>query len=1072
MQSAPQALVVYCFCGGTNSGVLRLRLRMTTKNKQRRKTGNGGNEQQRKTTAAKTNKENPPDSWNTHLQIAMEDFVLSVLVLAVLWLFLRTRGRAADRKKLAEHNDLIGRLHQRVLLLEEAARGGTPATQQAGAERAVVRGGPFPADAVVASQASVAPQPASAPFVSAPPADAAPQDIVLPMPSAPYAPAAAAELPTEIPAAHVPVPPPPPKRHVSFEERFGQNWLNKLGIVAVVIGLAGGLGLLMRTIGPAGKSAIGIVLSFAILGGGILLERKPQYRIFARALIGGGWALTFFVTFALYHVDALQVLQSQTVDLVLMLIVAAAMVAHSLKYKSQVVTGLAFLLAFVTVGISHVTMFSLVAGALLAVGLVYVVAREYWFELGLAGLVGVYLNHFVWLHRVLPDGGQPGHPFPEFVSSAALLLFYWLIFRLFYVLRVPKTRRQELVSSFSAILNSVGLLSLLKYQSSHREWAFYGLLTLGVAEFVFAFVARRRWRGAFVVLSSIASILLLAAVPFRFSGAHWTLLWLLEAEVLFIAGLRLKEVVFRRLGVIAGFVTTAQLLVAGVAPLVDFRQAHVDTTHHLHLAITLFSAAVLFWVNSEFCTRRWDFIVADEIDRAGLVFTSYMALGVAALALWVFFPGAWTIVAWLVAVLVLAWFADRLSSRDLATQADILAASAIIRAATVNLFVHDPWHGLSLRAITVALSGVLLYVAMRRKTRAHGIVADYIAPAYSWAAAALIGTLLWYELEPIAVAVAWGVFGLLLFEVGTMLRRNYLRHQGYALLAASFVRLWFSNLNVGDASHFLSPRLYTILPLIAAYFWVYQRLHAEEQHAEFQVSSFERNAGVVAAWFGTVAASVLLYFEVRPDWVGIAWAVFALVLIALGWWLQRTLFVAQSLVLLIAAAIRELMFHLFSPEPLATAFTSSRVFCVGAACALMLVALPLAFRVRSQLAPQAAAKSDWRRYTLFRPEQSFFFTPLVLLAVLLFLQLHAGMITMGWVVLGLLAFLFALTVGERSYRLAGLALLMLGVGKIVVYDIWRVSLTDRFLTLIVMGVALLLVSFLYSRYKETILKFL
>jgi hypothetical protein len=1011
----------------------------------------------------------------------MEDFVLVVLVLAVLWLFIRTRGRAADRRKLAEHNDLIGRLHQRVLLLEEAARAASPATQQPVAEP-IVRGGPFPAAVVATSAEQGVPQLLEplvvAQTVAVPVSvsvDAVPQDIVLPMPSAPYETASAAEaaeLPTEIPAAHVPPPPPPPKRHVSFEERFGQNWLNKLGIVAVVIGLAGGLGLLLRTIGPAGKSAIGIVLSLAILGGGILLERKQQYRIFARALIGGGWALTFFVTFALYHVDALQVLQSQTVDLVLMLIVAAAMVAHSLKYKSQVVTSLAFLLAFVTVGISHVTMFSLVAGALLAVGLVYVVAREYWFELGLAGLVGVYLNHFLWLHRVLPDGGQLGHPFPEFVSSAALLLFYWLIFRLFYVLRVPKTRRQELVSSFSAILNSVGLMSLLKYQSSHPEWAFYGLLTLGVAEFVFAFVAQRRWRGAFVVLSSIASILLLAAVPFRFSGSHWTLLWLLEAEVLFIAGLRMKEVVFRRLGVIAGFVTTAQLLVTGIAPLIDFRQAHVDTTHHVHLGITLFSAAVLFWFNSEFCTRRWDFIVADEIDRAGLVFTSYMALGVATLALWVFFPGAWTILAWLVAVLVLAWFADRLSSRNLATQADILAAGAILRAATVNLFVSDHWHGLSVRAITVALSGVLLYVSMRRKTHAHGIVADYIAPAYSWAAAALIGTLLWYELEPIAVAVAWGVFGLLLFEVGTMLRRGYLRHQGYVLLAASFVRLWFSNLNVGDASHFLSPRLYTILPLIAAYFWVYQRLHAEEQRAEFPVSSFERNAGVVAAWFGTVAASALLYFEVRPDWVGIAWALFALGLIALGWWLQRTLFVAQSLVLLLAAAVRELMFHLFSPEPLATAFTSSRVFCVGAACALMLLALPLAFRVRSQLAPQAAAKSDWRRYTLFRPEQPFFFTPLVLIAVLLFIQLHAGMITMGWVVLGLLAFLFALTVGERSYRLAGLSLLMLGVCKIIIYDIWRISLTDRFLTLIVMGAALLLVSFLYSRYKETVLKFL
>jgi Predicted membrane protein (DUF2339) len=1030
----------------------------------------------------------------------MDSFVIVVLVIAVLWLFVKLRGQTANRKKLEQHSDLIGRLHQRVTALEQAA-----AAQQSSvapqAAAPVVRGGPFPASVVQPKEdlaPSIPPVTDNRDDIPSMPFGAAPEPVLLAKEDtsgdqASFAPqfssAPFLEKPSDTPSSasagnvspdlrsppdlHTTLPPAAPKRHVSIEERLGQNWLNKLGIVILVIGLAGGLGLLLRTIGPAGKSAIGVVLSLAILGGGVLLERKQQYRIFARALIGGGWALTFFVTFALYHVEAMQVLSSQGLDLVLMLIVTAAMVAHSLKYKSQVVTSLAFLLAFVTVGLSHVTMFSLVAGALLALGLVYVAAREYWFELGLAGLVGVYLNHFLWLHRVLPDGGQPGHPFPEFIPSAALLLFYWLLFRLFYVLRVPKTRSQEMVSSFTAILNSAGLLSLLKYQSSHPEWAFRGLLILGIVEFALAFLGRRKWRGSFIVLSTLASAFLLAAIPFRFSGSHWTLLWLLEAEVLFIAGVRMKEVVFRRLGVLAGFATAWQLLITGVSSVFLYRQTNVDSTHHLHLAITLFCAAVLFWLNAEFCTRRWSFVSENELDRVGLRVTSYLALIASTAGLWVCFPGTWTIVVWLLAVLALAWFADRLSARDLATQADMLAVCAIIRAAILNFSLTDHWHGLSLRAITVTLCGILLYLGMLRKTHALGLARDYIAPAYSWAAAALLGTLLWYELEPVAVAVAWGVFGLLLFELGTMLRRSYFRHQGYALLAASFVRIWFSNLNVGDASHTLSPRLYTVLPLIAAYFWVYQRLQGEPSSAETRVSRFEKNAGMIAAWLGTIAATALLYFEVRPDWVGIAWALFALVLLALGWWLKRTLFVAQSLVLLLAAAIRASMFHLFSPEPLATAFTSSRVFYVSVICVLMLLALPIAFRLRAQFALLAAdAKSGWRRYTLFRPEQPFFFVPLALIAVLLFIQLHAGMITTGWVVLGLITFVFALTVGERSYRLAGLGLLLLGVGKVILYDIWHASTNDRILTLIVMGLALLLVSFLYSRYRETILKFL
>ena len=77
----------------------------------------------------------------------MEDFVIVVLVIAVLWLFVKLRRQTANRKKLEQHSDLIGRLHQRVTALEQAAAAQqSPVAQQAAAP--VVRGGPFPASSV------------------------------------------------------------------------------------------------------------------------------------------------------------------------------------------------------------------------------------------------------------------------------------------------------------------------------------------------------------------------------------------------------------------------------------------------------------------------------------------------------------------------------------------------------------------------------------------------------------------------------------------------------------------------------------------------------------------------------------------------------------------------------------------------------------------------------------------------------------------------------------------------------------------------------------------------------------
>src|SRR5258708_942081 len=107
--------------------------------------------------------------------------------------------------------------------------------------------------------------------------------------------------------------------------------------------------------------------------------------------------LAYFTTYAMYHVPAARVLSSEAVDLVLLLVVAAAMVAHTLRYQSQVVTGMAFLLAFTTINISPGNAYSLIASAILAAALAVIAVRRRWFEMELAGMAAAFVNHFLWL---------------------------------------------------------------------------------------------------------------------------------------------------------------------------------------------------------------------------------------------------------------------------------------------------------------------------------------------------------------------------------------------------------------------------------------------------------------------------------------------------------------------------------------------------------------------------------------------------------------------------------------------------------------------------------------------------
>jgi uncharacterized membrane protein len=107
-----------------------------------------------------------------------------------------------------------------------------------------------------------------------------------------------------------------------------------------------------------------------------------------------------------------------------------------------------------------------------------------------------------------------------------------------------------------------------------------------------------------------------------------------------------------------------------------------------------------------------------------------------------------------------------------------------------------------------------------------------------------------------------------------------------------------------------------------------------------------------------------------------------------------------------------------------------------------------------------------------RPEQVQFFAPVVLLSLMLAIKMRAGMVTVSWGIEALLIIMLALAVKERSFRLTGLGLLLLCVGKIMAMDVWQLQARDRYVTLIIVGSALLLVSYLYSRYRETISQFL
>ncbi len=874
---------------------------------------------------------------------------------------------------------------------------------------------------------------------------------------------------------------------LDLEEMLGTNWLNKLGIVILVLGIAFFLAYQLRTLGPAGKVLVGFLTAAVMLGAGIWFDRKERYRILARAGIGGGWALLFFTTYAMYHVPAAKVLASQPADLMLMLVVAAAMVAHTLRYRSQVVTGLAFLLAFLTVTISHSNVYSLSAGAVLATGLVVIVGRMQWFELEVFGILASYLNHYLWLRPIIEPMQGKRHPFPEFAASAGILALYWLIFRVSYVFRRPSDERQERVSTAAALLNTALLLALFKYQSAHPEWAFWALLAIGAIETLLGQlpIVRRR-RSAVIVLPTLGVVLLIAAFPFRYSGMRLSVLWLLEAEALLLIGVWTKEVVFRRLGMLAALLVSGQMIAVDAARIFGRRADGADLRPDFGLAIVFVVAAAVFYANAHWVLRRWAELFTRDPDRRVMQRMSYVAVLMLLIAAWIAFPESWTAVAWCALGLGLSLAARRLGSpesfRELCYQANFLALASVARVLAINFDATDRYHGLTLRLLTITMVSALLYITSKwsgDSDRANGYAVggrlfssgQLMGAAYTWSASALLALLAWYELRPVGVADAWLIEGMVLLELGLTRSKLSLRLQGYAALAASFLRIFFVNLNAAGNPGEISPRFYTVVPLALGFFYSYWRLHESRENLLETERRFR--AADICCWLGTITFAALMRFELEADWVAGAWAALAFGLLAVAWTSERRVFLYQGLMVAVGVVFRTVLHNFYERSYFPAPGWESRWITVGMPIALLLAALPFAFQLRRKdEESREVGLIRLLQRIVWRPEQLFFFSAVGLLTALLATEMRHGMVTLSWGVEGLAVFVLALWLGERSFRLTGLGLLLLCAGKILLVDVWRLDPRDRYLTLIVLGGALLLVSFLYTRNREALRQYL
>lgn len=877
-----------------------------------------------------------------------------------------------------------------------------------------------------------------------------PEPVVRPKPL-PTPPTHVVPRATHVPQAHPPAPPtpplppsarpsaPPPRqasaREISsdLEQKLGTNWLNKIGITILVIGISLFLAIKFPSLTNPEKIGLGYVVSLLILGSGAYLEKKERYRIFGRALIGGGWALTFFATYAMHFVPYTRVIETQWVDLVLLFIVAAVMVVHTLRYDSQVVTGLAFLLALTTVTISQNTIYSLSAGVILALGLVAIVHRRSWFELEIFGILASYLNHFVWLTQVvIPISGRH-RIFPEFVPSCVLLCLYWAVYRWSYVARKIERDSQEAVSTVAAILNTSLLLLLFKYQSVHPEWAFYALLILGAVELAIGQLpVLRQRRAAFAILSGIGTVLLVAAIPFKYSGLDTAIIWLAEAQILLIAGVVVREQLFRIFGFLVALLTAGDMLLNQGAPellptmpkeLAPFALATKIPDYQLGLSFLV--AAGLFYVNALLIPRRWKKLVTTEAEETFYRGLTYLGAAMLFVGLGLAFSHWWMAVAWAAAALGLLMVSRWISASDLTVQTHLFAFGVVVRTLLVNLASSGGYlyTGLTARLVTVALIIALLYLCARWLSMDQKGTELEFSEVYTTAAALLVMLLAYDECNWAWIGIAWGAFALILAALGFYRERADFGWQAHAIVLAAFTRTLMFNIDATREYGHFTLRLITFT-LMAALLYLNAYFSGPRDSASARLFS------AIHTFAGSLMLAMLAFLEVSSPWIAVSWALFAFLLLVIGDRLKREELHVQAYILSGLTLFQIFTVNTGASQPFRWV-PSVSVRMVTMVIVAGLFYLSGRWAARGEFISGAAlvgAAYEW--------------TGSAIVLVLLHFEMYQPTVALGWAIFGVVLFELGMWRRSANWRMQGYASLGLAFVRVCLLNLSNASSHD------------------------------
>jgi len=349
-----------------------------------------------------------------------------------------------------------------------------------------------------------------------------------------------------------------------LESKIGGHWLNRAGIVTVLIGVSYFFKYAFENqwVGPAGRVLIGLIVGMGVV---VCSEyvRRSGYDGFSYSLKAVGIGVLYL---SLWASSQFYKLIPNGMAFAAMVGVSAATIALALWEDAEVTAAFGVLGAFITPAalstgennavslFAYLTLLDFVALILLS--------RRLWFRIAIGSFVGTVIFYSAWNARFYTGD--------QFTTALLWVAVFFLVFAAMPFALI-RGEREGSSSSASTPIVAVALGNAAAYSFAvwglvHNLWPDRQIAeaaaALGVLYFVMAYLLGK---ASFddVVAETHAAIgvaFLIAAVPLAFDARWITVGWLVEGAALIVVSERTQSQAVRFLGALALLLGTCRVL--------------------------------------------------------------------------------------------------------------------------------------------------------------------------------------------------------------------------------------------------------------------------------------------------------------------------------------------------------------------------------------------------------------------------------------------------------------------------------------------------------------------------------